>query len=72
MKWPWQKVMPERATLTLLPPTPGGPEVVLGVPSTLTYDETHTITLRMRDWIEWTADHRLIVFPFPIEVIDKR
>lgn len=72
MRWPWQQhVYPDRATLTLLPPIDGEPQAILGVPETLTQEQVHRIAVFMREWMD-QPDRRLVIFPFPVDVIDKR
>lgn len=72
MRWPWQQhVYPNRATLTLLPPVNGsGPTYVLGMPYDTTKERLYEVTMRLQEAADRGTE--IMVFDFPIDVIDKR
>jgi hypothetical protein len=69
MKWPWQRAPENRGTLTLFP----NGQVVLGMPHGSTDRMTAETAAALRDYIQvgWTQSGTL-VFPFPIDVVDRR
>lgn len=69
MKWPWQQVVQSnRATLTLL----SDGKYILGLPREMTAQEAFHISERLRMWLDASEPKRLLIFPFPIDVVDKR
>ena len=69
MKWPWQKSPENRATLTLFP----NGRAVLGMPHGSTDQMTHETIAALRDYIkDGGTKSGVLVFPFPVDVVDKR
>jgi hypothetical protein len=65
MKWPWQAVDPKRGTLTLLDDC-----WVLGVPhGTTKADGQHIADLMQKAWPNLP---KIMVYQFPLDVLDKR
>ena len=67
MKWPWSKVEADqkRGTLTLFDDC-----WVLGLPHDTTQDSGHRIAAHMDK--AWPNLPHVVVYPFPIDVTDKR
>ena len=66
MEWPWKKSPENRGTLTFLPDG----RIVLGVPHGTTDEE---IVYIRRQWEAGTYNKAdTIVFPWPVDVVDKR
>ena len=68
MKWPWRKDPENRATLTFLPDG----MLILGVPHGTTDEEAHNIQKGLAEWDRNGRDKPLVIFPFPVDVVDKR
>lgn len=66
MRWPWQRIEPNRATLTL---TDEG--FIIGLPEGTTEQQAHDIYERVRLWDAGKPPF-LAIFPFPIDVRDNR
>jgi hypothetical protein len=68
MRWPWARTPENRGTLTFLPDG----QTILGLPHKRDWTQRELATLRqtLRNWE--TEKPKLLVLPFPLEVIDKR
>jgi len=65
MRWPWSKPESNRGSLTILDDC-----WVLGVPPGTSSELQHHLW-KVFD-VEWPDLPHVVVFPFPIDVIDKR
>ena len=55
-------------TLTLLPDM-----AILGLPGDITHEEAHRYKVILSEWLDLAEPRdRALVFPFPVQVIDKR
>ena len=66
LQWPWQKVLPERGTLTIL----SNGKVVVGLPKDATQEMASGVIDLTKRWLD--GDASTVVFPWPIDVIDQR
>ena len=70
MKWPWSREphICNRATLTLLPDG----KIILGLPSDTPDDEAFFVAENIRAWRDLPEPKSFLIFPFPIDVVDRR
>ena len=68
VKWPWVRSPENHGTFTLLP----GDQYVIGVPRDCPMDMAHAVVEGVRLWAAETPRRSTLVFPFPVDVVDKR
>lgn len=68
MRWPWQKASENRGTLTFL----ADGIVVFGAPHGTTDADVFEVCESIRLWQKNGQKGRIVVFPWPVDVVDKR